>query len=78
MAAQVLSEGGAELIGGTFWGPWVGVWVLSRVLLVSCSTLLEPLGLYFFPRRRLTKKSLEELLAREGLDCLVRMSLLHF
>lgn len=58
----------------TFWGPGV----VSRVLLVSWRTLVEPPNLYFFPRRRLTKKSFEELLARDGLDWLARMSLLHF
>lgn len=62
----------------TFCGPWAGVWLVSRVLLVSWRTLLEPPVLYFFPRRRLTKNSLEELLTRDGLDCLVRMSLFHF
>lgn len=69
---------GYQLILCTFCGPCVGVWLVSRVLLVSWRTLLEPPALYFFPRRRLTKNSLEEALASEGLDCLVRRSLFHF
>lgn len=62
----------------TFCGPCAGGWLVSRVFLVSWRTLLEPPDLHFFPRRRPTKKSLEELLASEGLDCLVKMSLFHF
>lgn len=62
----------------TFCGPCEGVWLVFNVLLVSWRTLLEPPALCFFPRRRLTKNSLEELLTREGLGCLFRMSLFHF
>lgn len=59
----------------TFWGPGTGA--ESRVLLLSCRTLVEPL-LCFFPLKRFTKKSLEEDLDRLGFDGLVRMSLVHF
>lgn len=58
-------------------GVWAGVWAEPSVLLASWRTLVEPAALCFFPRRRPTKNSLEELWAREGLLCLLRMSLLH-
>lgn len=51
----------------------------SRVLLVSCRILLELLcSLCFFPLKRLTNESFEDDLAIVDLDCLKRMSLVHF